>query len=111
MLNAAKEMMRAHCGRRGYQIMARNTVVVRKEHYARSTYKDQMKQDSSARSEMKSSGSMNSGMDDTDSWIDSAMDMEHTDSDSMQSTAQGQEESVSGVRDITEHRLTYRCGK
>ena len=111
MLQSAEEVMRAHCGRRGYRITARNTVVVRKEHYTRSTYKDQLKQDSNSRSEMKSSDSMNSGMNETDSWVDSATDMERADSDSMQSTAQGQEETVTGVRNIREHRITYRCGQ
>ena len=111
MMQEAEKVMSAHCGGRGFSIVKRETVIVGQEQYSQTNYQDQAKTQANTDGEQ-----LNEKVAETVAGPDGAASAEKSVSANQsqtetQSVAEGQESTVSGVRDVTEHRMTYQCGK
>ena len=111
MLAEAQKAMQAHCGSRGFSIIKRETVVVGQEQYTQTNYQDQSKTNAQTDEEQVTETVAERVKDPS---VESSAEQSNSAQQSQtetKSVAQGEETTVSGVRQITEHHLTYRCGQ
>ena len=111
MMEKAQSVMNAHCGRRGFSIVKRETVVVGQEQYTQTDYQDQAQVDAQNTGERVKETTGESVKSAEGESTAQRSNSAHRAQTSTQSTAKGQETTVSGVRQLTEHHLTYQCGQ
>jgi len=111
MMKEAQKLMNAHCGSRGFSIIRRDTVVVGQEQYSRTNYQDQANTKAQTDGEqVKETTGETVNTPDAKSSAEQSVSA-HQSQTKTQSAAEGQESTVSGMRDLTEHRMTYQCGQ
>ena len=111
MMQEAEKFMNAHCGSRGFSIVKRETVIVGQEQYSQTNYQDQAKTQANTNGE-QTNEKVGESVASPDGTASAEKSVSANQSQTKtQSVAEGQENTVSGVRDVTEHRMTYQCGK
>ena len=110
MMAAAQERMAAHCGSRGYTIVKRFTVIVGSESYSQTNYQDVAKENKTKVDSAEASSEAK--VRDTHNGSKQSANASQTNvsREANQKVTTGEERSVSNTRDLTEHRVAYRCG-
>ena len=108
---AARERIEAHCGPQGYVITRRFTVVVGSESYSQTNYQDIATEDKTKveSAEAQAEGETRQtrrGSKDRSRASESSVSKEAS-----SKVSTGEEVSTSTTRDVTEHRVAYRCGQ
>ena len=111
MMKEAEKLMNAHCRSRGFSIVKRETVIVGQEQYSQTNYQDQAKTKAETDGEqVQETTGETVATPDTQSKAEKSVSA-HQSQTNTRSVAEGEENTVSGVRDVTEHRMTYQCGQ
>ena len=110
MMEAAREKMNAHCGSLGFTIIKRYTVVVGSESYSQTNYQDTATENKTKAQSAKASSEDKTHQNETSSQATSKASERSVSKEASKKQTTGEEVSVSSTRDLTEHRVAYRCG-
>ena len=111
MMEAARERMNAHCGKRGYTIIKRFTVVVGSESYSQTNYQDVATEKNTQVENAKATSEDKVIETHSGSKQTSNASQKNVSQEASKKVTRGEENSVSSTRDLTEHRVAYRCGQ
>ena len=110
MMAAAREKMNAHCGSQGYTIVKRFTVVVGSESYSQTNYQDNATEDKTKIQSAEAASADKVTQTQSGSKGSSRASERSMSKESSNKQTTGEEVSVSTTKDLTEHRVAYRCG-